>query len=358
MASYRTASTQEHQLSKEELAALGFYKKHFGSNRPGNDRTAKVRQLAEAYVAEREKILPKQTAKEIRAAVGRAGSDNPRLGRRYLSLAEAKRRRIDLKRLKSVQNHLYREIGRLESRPETYLSGSVAVRTLDDFGWHLTLLPPDMMGTSTYVPPFGEPWERFVASGADGDGRVLENNSYVEAEFGVLGARLAVENRDAGDFNHIDVTRGNGFLVPYTMPATGILQIEAELICLVCSHHIRTWDEWGWSDIDCTLTTSAVLSVFWGHDDSQPVSETMDRPLAPGLQAHGDGEDSPGTVVQVSAGEPRSVSFYTDYAFPAGKTVWLYAGLTNQIFAALNDVSVESWLDTRWQLASLSVTTL
>jgi len=37
------------------------------------------------------------------------------------------------------------------------------------------------------------------------------------------------------------------------------------------------------------------------------------------------------------------------------KTEWIYAGVSNRIFAALNDVSIDAAIDSRWQLASLGV---
>ena len=50
--------------------------------------------------------------------------------------------------------------------------------------------------------------------------------------------------------------------------------------------------------------------------------------------------------------------FYTDIAFPAGKTVWIYVGVSNRIFATLNDVSIDASIDSRWQLSSLAITTV
>jgi hypothetical protein len=69
---------------------------------------------------------------------------------------------------------------------------------VDLSNWPLTILPPDIGGTTVYVPPFGEVWERWVVGEADGSGHVNTNESCIEAEYGITGALLAVRNHDAG----------------------------------------------------------------------------------------------------------------------------------------------------------------
>jgi hypothetical protein len=356
MPNYRTASDHDHQISKSDQAALDAYKKRFGKTETPTfaDELSKLGQTQ----AQTEQILPRKTKTGIRKAVEAKLETRPHLGRRHVSLTEASRRGVDLNRLRYNQRDHFRQIADLIAPGRGYSSAEVASHTVDaPLDWRSSI-PSDASETRVYVPPYADLWERRRISEASGAGRVTINQSLAEAEFGVLGAKLAVENRDAGNFNHFDVSRGNGFFIPYTMPLTGILQISAELICLVCKHHVRTWDEWGWSDFTCTSLTNFVVSVFWGHDDAVPMSEELFNTLAAGIKASGDGESYPGTVVQVAPGDTRSAKYYTDVAFPAGKTVWIYAGVANQIYAALDDVAIEAWIDTRWQLASLSITTL
>lgn len=358
--SYRTVSSQQHSVSKAELASLNAFKERFGQ-RPGDGKlTERLRAIAASYSAERTAILTTDMAKAIRSDVKTAAerdANGPSL--RYRSLVEAKRRGIDLALLKSVQDRHYREVAALVDGDKPFSSAEVTARTVaPPFDMRPMLLPPDLGMAILYIPSFGESWERWIVNQKDGDGRILDNLSYLDAEFGVTGAKLVVQNHDAGDWNHFDVGRGNGFFVPYTMPKTGIIQVGAELICLLCRHHISTSDEWGWSDFWCRTGTALAVSVFWNHDDGAAASENLELTVAGGLEVHGDGESYPGTVIQVAPGEQRSVDFYTDVAFPAGKTVWIYAGISNRIFATLNDVSIDAWVESRWQLASLAVTTL
>jgi hypothetical protein len=60
------------------------------------------------------------------------------------------------------------------------------------------------------------------------------------------------------------------------------------------------------------------------------------------VEARGDGESFPGTVIQVSPGERRSLNLFTDVAFPAGKTVWVYIGIADYVWSLLNDVGIDS----------------
>jgi hypothetical protein len=88
------------------------------------------------------------------------------------------------------------------------------------------------------------------------------------------------------------------------------------------------------------------------------MSEEADQTVIPGLDIQGDGESSPGTVAQADPGERRIVDFYTDEAYPAGKTVWIYIGIADRIGAGVNDVSIDISLDSAWQVSQLAVLSL
>jgi hypothetical protein len=355
MVTYRSASFREHKVSPADTKSLARFKKRLGEESAFRPRSGEVAAIADSYRAELATILPADQARAIRIAADGRHKQRPNgPGRRNLSLSQANEQGVDLGKLKAVHNRHRRELEDLFRGGQSFSSGEVIARSLDfPTNWPETLMPPD--DGIVYVPPFAESWERWITNEKDGDGKILRNDSYVEAQFGVLGAIMVVRNHDAGDWNHFDVGHGNGFFVPFTMPVTGTLQINADFICLLCRHSISTSDEWGWSDFWSFTKTACAISVFWNRDDNEPVSENVVLPLASGLDAHGDGESYPGTVVQVQAGEGRSVKFLTDVAFPAGKTVWIYAGVSNRIFATLNDVSIDASIDSRWQLTSLAI---
>jgi hypothetical protein len=356
MRSFRTASTRLQSISAEDRKTLARFQKRFGPDveRVHLKNAEKLKTLCTSCSAELRDIFSSDQRKAIRNAVKRQTTkrENGPSRLRYLSLTEAKRRGVDLKRVKAVQDRLYGQVARLFKGGDSFSTGEITVRAPDE-----PFEPPPDVGTQ-YVPPFGEAWERTTLSEADGDGRVTENLSYLDAEWGRIGSRLVAHNYDAGDFNNIHVIRQNGCVVPFTVTTTGVFQVNVDLICLLCRHQIRTEDEWGWSNVGAGTASHLVLSVFWNHDDGSPLSEVFKQKFVEGLTCSGDGESSPGTVVQVAPGERRSVDFFTDAAFPAGKTVWVFVGIYDHVYAVLNDVSIEISLDSAWQLSSLTVSSL
>ena len=351
---YRTLSSHQHKITKGERARLDAFKKRY----PGGLERVDMRELErlrKSFLDERREILPPDAAAAIKQMVVEREGGKPSPAGRHLSLAEARHCGIDLDKLKACQDHFYRATADLHHRRRSFSAASLQV---DHSGWPLTVLPPDIGGTTVYVPPFNEVWERWVVNEADGSGHINTNESYVEAEYGITGALLAVSNHDAGDWDQLIAQRNNGFFIPFTPATTGAIQISAQLICLVCRHYISTDDEWGWSDFSCETTSALTISVYWNHDDGEAVSENTQLSIATGLNVRGDGESSPGTVAAAGPGDRKTVNFYPDIAFAAGRTVWIYVGVDNYIFASLNDVSIDASVDSSWQLASLAVTSL
>jgi len=351
---YRTLSLHQHEIAKGERARLDAFKKRYSGELERVD-IRELERLTKSFLAERRDILPPDTAATIKLAVAEHEGGKPSPGRRHLSLAEARRRGIDLDKLKACQDEFYRAVADLHGRRRSF---SLASLLVDPSSWPLIILPPDIGATTVYVPPFNEVWERWVVNEADGSGHINTNESYVEAEYGITGALLAVRNHDAGDWDHLVAQRNNGFFIPFTPATTGAIQISAELICLLCRHYVSTDDEWGWSDFSCQTSSALTISVYWNHDDGEAVSEDTQLSIAQGLNVSGDGESSPGTVAAAGPGDRKTVNFYPDIAFAAGRTVWIYVGVNNWIFAVLNDVSIDASVDSRWQLAALAVTSL
>jgi hypothetical protein len=359
MSTFRTASARVQSLSAEDRKTLARFKKRFGPEDRDGFLTGieQLDALRATYCSELETIFPADQREAIREAVKKPAAidaqSDPSL--RHRSLAEATRRGIDLEGLKTVQNRLHFAFDQLLNRRNSFSSSDVTARALDArLNWAPMLPDNPDLGT-VYVPPFGEPWERSEVSNASGDGRVTENRSYLDAEWGRVGSRLVAYNQDASDSDQIMIYRQNGFIVPFKMPATAIVHVSADFVCLLCRHQIATADEWGWSDFHAFTRTTVLLSVFWERDDGKPTSEVASQPLVPGLDSRGDGESYPGTVVQVDPGERRSLNLFTNAAFPGGKTVWVYIGIADYVQAQLNDVSIDISLDSAWQLSSLAV---
>jgi hypothetical protein len=348
-------------LSPEQRSEVRRLQERFGpdAEKAVLARSQALAALRSSYAADRGALLSREQDESIREAAKRHVADARNgAGQRYFSLIEARQRQIDLDHLESLQNSLTREVAGLFHEGTRFSASHVTARSLaSPFDWPPMAQPPDPSVASAYAPPFDEPWDRTSISEASGDGRVTENTPYLDAQWGRIGSRLAARNHDASDSDQINVFHQNGFMVPYQVPSTGPLQVRAELICLLCRHRISTSDEWGWSNFHGQTKSALVLSVFWDHD-GEPTSEIFEQSFVPGLNSSGDGESSPGMVVQVDPGESRTVDFYTDVAFPAGKTVWVYVGISDFVWVILNDVSIDVSLDSAWQLSSLTVSAL
>ena len=319
--SARTPSAQLQGVSAADRKELASLQRRFGER----DEAARLKLAEElaalraASSAERAKILPAVHREEIRTTVASEMADqSTSRNLRRRSLAAARRRGIDLAQLKAAQDDIYDAAARLVRGRTSFSASDIAVRPLTaPFNWPPMVRPPDDQG-SIYAPPFAEPWERSEVRYTT-HGRVTENTSYLDAEWGRLGSRLAASDQGTGSLDTIIASRQTGFIVPFEMPTTSVVHANLQLICLLCRHHISTSDEWGWSDFHCRTQSRIELAVFWNHDDELASSEPAPD-LGPGnCIFRGDGESSPGTVVQVSPGERRSISLFHGCGVPSRK---------------------------------------
>jgi hypothetical protein len=131
--------------------------------------------------------------------------------------------------------------------------------------------------------------------------------------------------------------------------------VQFDLECALCQHRIWLYNEWGWSDCTAWTNEAAVMSVFWRWEDLTPASETYDIGFVYGLDAGGNGDSYPGTVTPASPGQRRYVTLYTSSAFPAGTPLWVYIGSQQRLFAWLNDVSINMWVNAAWYVTGIRV---
>jgi hypothetical protein len=207
---------------------------------------------------------------------------------------------------------------------------------------------------ATFGPPYAW-WDRYAENHRSGDGKIMQNNSYLWPEASRMGAVVWGQNYSAGNTDYLAAHRENGFLVPYTPDKTGIIEVQFDLQCAVCQHRIWLSNEWGWSDCTAWTNEAAVMSVFWSWEDYTPASETYDIGFVYGLNADGNGDHYPGTVSPAAPGQRRTVTLYTTSAFPAGAPLWLYVGSRQRLFAWLNDVSINVWLNSAWYVTGIRV---
>lgn len=314
--------------------------------------------LRRSFSQKRSEILSFELREKIRATIREDQSQDLRApGIRYRSLIAAQDAGVDLSALKDVHDATYRR-ARFVTASNRFRYAETVVGNNPD--WFASPPPiiwiplPDPDKEKVFYPPFMGSWDRFQRNQATGDGVVVTNASYLD-ETAKLGSKLVARNHDASDVDLISVGRETGYLVRFKTLRTGILQVKADLSALYCHHSIRTDDEWGWSDFNASTRGRLVLAVFWNWEDVDPANEVSDQWFVAGLDCSGDGESYPGDTVQMAPGQRRIVNLYTSMAFPANKKVWVYVGLADEIWALLNDVSIDISIDSAWLLNSIAV---
>lgn len=352
--------TTQPETARKDSAILERLEAVYRRQREGEWRATadRLEALRVRFAAERREILPADLRQSVKAEMERGEGAGP--GLRYRSLAKAREAGVDLSRLRGLYTQAHREFDEIV-RPDAHFTvhENVLGSLIDIFErppFHFT--PPDPNKEQMFFAPYAGAWDRINQNQASGDGRIDENTSHLNGDFARLGARLRAHNHDAGDIDLLCAYREGGYLVPFKTLKTGILQVKADLTNLFCQHHISTDDEWGWSDFHATTRGRLILAVFWKWEDVDPANEVADSWFVGGLDCSGDGESYPGTTVQATPGERRIVDLYTTMAFPAGQELWVYVGLSDRIYAWLNDVGIDISIDSAWQLNSLAIRSL
>jgi hypothetical protein len=350
-----TSRPAKDRVDEEVLARLeAYYQRR--REREWRETADQLEALRTRFADERREAFPD----DMRARIARSveeSSDPQGPGRRYRSLAEARTAGLDLDRLKSIHDRAHSEFRDIVMRNPAFSHSENVRHHLYDLltqpPFHIVLPDPDR--EKLYFAPYDGSWDRFEQNQASGDGSIDENFSYLDGGMARLGARLRAHNHDASDVDLICAYREGGYLAQFTTLKTGILQVKADLTALLCRHFVSTDDEWGWSDFHAVTRGRLIMAVFWRWEDVDPASEVSDDWFVAGLDCSGDGESFPGTSVQATPGERRIVNLFTDMAFPAGQNLWVYVGLSDRIWAFLNDVSIDISIDSAWQLNSIAI---
>lgn len=208
---------------------------------------------------------------------------------------------------------------------------------------------------ATFLPQYSGWWDRGADSYQSGDGQAIRNDSYLWSEASRSGSCVWSKNKSASNLDYLVAYRENGFLVPYQTTQNGILKIVFDIECSFAQHFIHTGDEFGWSEYYARTNEMAVVSVFWNWEDVNPATESADVYFVWGLDSSGDGESSPGIVYPVPAAQERTLTVYTNVSFPAGVTLWIYVGTQQRFSATVNDVSINTFVNSGWYIKRIQV---
>jgi hypothetical protein len=350
-------STQANSKTSELQKLEPIHERH--QNNAWREKVQKFDELRRSFSKQRTEVFSSELRDKIRKTIkaNHQSLDLRGPGIRYNSLIAAQKAGVDLSALKGIHDHAYQQIGRFVKGYDRFRPHETVVGSITDIISQPPIIwfpLPDPDKEKLFYPPFGGSWDRFEQNQASGDGAIVANNSYLDGT-ARLGSKLVARNHDASDVDLICAYRETGYLVRFKTLRTGILQVKADLSALICRHNISTDDEWGWSDFHATTRGRLVLAVFWNWEDVDPANEVSDQWFVAGLDCSGDGESFPGESVQAVPGERRIINLFTTMAFPANQKVWVYVGLSDQIWAFLNDVSIDISIDSAWLLNSLAI---
>ncbi|MDI7860753.1 hypothetical protein MRS76_02190 [Rhizobiaceae bacterium n13] len=312
--------------------------------------------LRQSFAEQRREVLSPKMRDRIVSTIKSERQDPRGPGLRYQSLVAARDAEVDLAALRKIHDRAHLEFRDIVRGTATSPLHEVLVGHVYDVFKQppLVFTKPDPDKETLFYPPFHGSWDRFEQNQASGDGAIAENSSYLDG-WARMGSKLVARNHDASDVDLLCAYRESGYLVEFKTLRTGILQVKADLSALVCRHHISTEDEWGWSDFHAITRGRLVMAVFWNWEDVDPANEVSHQWFVSGLDCSGDGESFPGTSVQAFPGERRIINLFTDMAFPAGRKLWIYVGVSDRIWAFLNDVSIDISIDSAWLLNSLAI---
>jgi hypothetical protein len=162
--------------------------------------------------------------------------------------------------------------------------------------------------------------------------------------------RMHMWNTDNRDKFHGH--RNNGYLVDFTMPSAGRLRITMTATCARTERILNGDDEYGISDCHVKAGGLGMFEVYSGWDDYTPDSQNYSYGLSGYTHIVGAEEryDSP-----VPAGAFRGATVTTSTFFPAGASVLVYAATFQELYASVNDTSVDAVINDSWYVSWISV---
>jgi hypothetical protein len=237
--------------------------------------------------------------------------------------------------------------------------------TYPDFGFNQLPSRPDRTHSGTSPNPKPPPappdkpwvihnplynagwWDRGGAGSGTGQAEILALSSHLNYDTSISGSTIWARNWNAGNIDLLWANADNGFLVWHTMEKTGLLEVEIDFQCAWCQHCIETYNEWGWSDGWVDTNEEAVMAVLWNWEDVVPASESFYGSLAK-TSYSGNGDNSPYVQNPVNSGQMRKAKLFSQTSFPGGATLVIYVATRQGVGAWVNDVSVNTFVDSDW----------
>lgn len=331
--------------------------------RQRREEDVRLGQWAAAYDRERQALIgPRALSamRDLRARHDREPSTGADRGRRRFEHVQlARDSRVDLEALSRLDQARSAELksligaGRFDAsarldwiEPDQASPPKPPVLFKEDFP----------VSDQVFQPPYAW-WDRSWFSFGWDNTSILANDSHLNGDAGVVGATLWGRTKNAGNLSVQSIGRENGVLVPFTPGKAGVVEFTVRLQCATDQQRIWTYNEPGWSNASIFITEAVRLAAFWNFEDTEPMFQASGGDLTPLYYYLGNGDGYPGTWTKAAAGAEAEVSLYTGQAFQPGVPIWFYVGLSNRIYAALDDVSANLWSVSSWLIKAIRVQT-
>lgn len=166
------------------------------------------------------------------------------------------------------------------------------------------------------------------------------------------GSHLRFRHSHADSDDDIFAMHTSGFLLNYTMPFTGRLEMIFNATRAFGGCHVDCDNEPGWSDCWVQAQEYAVAEVYWDWSDPDPDASVGHLMLTGAMT---DDTEAWIDTWGVLPGSVRGAQLRTDQVFPQGHTVLIYLATRQSILVWVDDVSVTVGLEGAWHLSPFSV---
>lgn len=166
---------------------------------------------------------------------------------------------------------------------------------------------------------------------------------YTDWSNGTIGSRLTALDGSTGDRSYTAATINSNVGFFYTMPATGLLEVWADLVSLDSSHSFRHVDENGFSSVTAHHTASITLGIDQGGQLKQ-------EGRVDDFDFMSEDKDMTNVGYAYPYGRHRWALLRSQRRFNQGQQLWIEIGSSNSLFQYCNDVSFIDQLLYRWAL--------
>lgn len=364
-----TSAEQQADVAQKERTPLKFNKVTGKTTAVPADVADRMRNaLAEQHRAEQEKHNAEITALQRRFAAQRALIVPRELDEKLRAHAAAKRLPEDA----SVEDRRRRFAAQTRYATEIGVDTAALTRWREDFGREAQRLavPPHLSSENTVVDSTGEAlkpsglvfngsWDPGYSAWSSHSSQfaIWNAQSYFDPANARAGSNIKFRQRETDDSDNAGMQWPNGYMVLYTMPRTGRLQIRVDMTCDFSRHFIDCDNEPGNSSCKVQAFQAVYASIYNDWSDEVPVMNTSGIVLEDDYSTD---EEEWIDWSPIPAGASRTVYLHsaTTPSLPVGFDFAIWVAQLNYAEAIkLNDTRATIGVNASWVINNITVTT-